>query len=69
MFAIQFLIYKATLGNQIVKIQVIAKQGHAFLKLMCTNLHYHVVGTCTASIVLSNDHSLYTPITSDEYQT
>ena len=28
------------------------------LKLVCTNLNYHVLGTSTAAIFLSNDHSL-----------
>ena len=33
---------------------------------MRTNQSYHVLGTNTAAIFLSNDHSLYVPITSDE---
>ena len=36
------------------------------LKQMRTNLNYRVPGTSTAAIFLSNDHSLYAPITSDE---
>ena len=35
-------------------------------KLVRTNLNYHVPGTSTAAIFLSNDHSLYASITSDE---
>ena len=32
------------------------------LKLVRTNLYYCVLGTSTAAIFLSNDHSLYSPI-------
>ena len=35
------------------------------LKLVCTNLSYRVLGTSTATISLSNDHSLWAHITSD----
>ena len=37
------------------------------LKLVRTNLNYRVLGTSTAAIFLSNVHSLYAPITSDEF--
>ena len=37
-----------------------------WLELVRTNLNYHVLGTSTAAIFLSNDHFLYAPITSDE---
>ena len=37
-----------------------------FLKLVRTPLNYHVLGTSTAAIFLSNDHSFYVPIISDE---
>ena len=36
------------------------------LKLVHTNLNYRVVGTSTAAIFLSNNHSLYALIISDE---
>ena len=36
------------------------------LKLVHTNLNYPVLGTSTAAIFLSYDHSFYAPITSDE---
>ena len=36
---------------------------------MRTNMNYHVRGTCSAAIFLSNYHSLYAPITSDECHT
>ena len=37
----------------------------AYIKLVCTNLNYRVLGTSTMAIFLSN--SLYAPIASDEY--
>ena len=39
-----------------------------YLKLVRTHLNYLVLGTSTAVIFLSNDHSLYAPITSDDCQ-
>ena len=36
--------------------------GKPALKLVCTLLNYHVLGTTTANVFLSNDHSLYAPI-------
>ena len=36
--------------------------GHVPLKLVCTLLNYRVLGTSTATVFLSNDHSLYAPI-------
>ena len=36
------------------------------VKLVRTNLNYFVLGTNTAAIFLSNDNSLYAPITSNE---
>ena len=36
------------------------------LKLVRTNLKYHVLGTSTVAIFLSNDHSLSAPTTVDE---
>ena len=38
------------------------KLGFHFLKLVRTLLNYRVLGTNTAAIFLSNDHSLYAPI-------
>ena len=38
------------------------------LKLVRTYLNYSVQGTSTAAVFLSNDHSLYAPITSDKCQ-
>ena len=36
------------------------------LKLLRTNLNYRVLGTSAAAIFLSNDNSLYAPISLDE---
>ena len=47
----------------------LSKQIHiaSILKLVCTLLNYRVLGTSTAAIFLSNDHSLYMHLyTSDE---
>ena len=36
--------------------------NYRYLKLVCNLLNTHVLGTNTAAIFLSNDHSLYAPI-------
>ena len=63
----------ATFGWKTFRIHNWASSGdilrriYLFLNLVRTNFNYRVLGTSTASIFLLNDHSLYVPITSDEY--